>query len=95
MNLQEYVRRNLQISDRKNKKYAIVYNGKTIHFGDNRYPHYSNEKIPRGLDIYPVHNDPVRRLNYLKRATKITDGKNNLTYTDPSSPNFWSVNILW
>jgi len=32
----------IQKSSRKNKKYMVEIDGKTIHFGDNRYQHYKD-----------------------------------------------------
>ena len=36
-----------------------------------------------------------RRDKYLSRATKIKNKQGELTYTNPESANFWSVNLLW
>ena len=71
------------VSKRKNKKYAVDYNNKKIHFGDVRY------------DDYLDHKDDKRRENYLKRAKKIKNKKGELTYKDKNSPNFWSTFVLW
>lgn len=79
-------------STRKNKKYMTTYQGRTIHFGDKRYEHFF-DKI--GLYSNQNHNDEKRRRAYLKRAKGIKDKNGNLTYLDPSSPNFYSVNLLW
>lgn len=86
----------LEISTRKNKKFVITVNGKRIHFGDTRYEHYSNHKLPKIFkDTYPVHHDNERRERYLARATKIRDKYGNLTVDDPFSPNYYSVRLLW
>ena len=71
------------ISSRKHKKYAVLYKGKIIHFGDKRYEDF--------LD----HNDPKRRDSYRKRASKIKNKKGELTFNDKFSPNYWSYHILW
>jgi hypothetical protein len=73
----------IYISKRKNKKYAVEYNGKIIHFGDSRY------------DDYLDHGDEKRRENYRKRASKIRNKKGELTYKDKNSPNYYSFHILW
>ena len=44
-----------------NKKYAVYYNDRWIHFGDIRY------------DDFTTHKDPDRRRNYRSRASKITN----------------------
>ena len=46
----------LQYSDRKNKKYYVVYRGNKIHFGDSRY------------EDFLIHKDKNRRNNYRKRS---------------------------
>ena len=70
-------------SQRKHKKYVVCVNGKEVHFGHTDYEDY--------LD----HQDPERRRRYLARAKGIRDAKGKLTWNNPKSPNFWSVNVLW
>lgn len=45
----------IKVSPIKGKKYRVVYNGKTIDFGDSNY------------EDYTIHKDPVRRKRYLRR----------------------------
>ena len=73
----------LKPSNRKHKKYMVLFNNEWIHFGDNRYQDYT------------VHNDDKRRDRYRARASKIVDKNGNLTYLMKSSPNFWSYHLLW
>ena len=74
----------LDYSKRKNNKYVVTLpNGKQIHFGSPLY------------EDYLIHKNNNRRENYLKRATKIRNKKGDLTYNNPESPNFWSINLLW
>ena len=70
-------------STRKNKKYVVAVNGRDVHFGHSQYQDF--------LD----HGDPERRRRYLARAKGIRDGKGRLTWTNPESPNYWSVHVLW
>lgn len=57
-------------STRKNKKYmAILPNGKTVHFGDNRYEQYT-DSTGMGLYSHLDHKDNKRRSNYKKRHKK-------------------------
>ena len=71
-------------STRKNNKYvATLSSGKKIHFGSSQYPDYL------------IHKDKERRERYLTRAKKIKNKQGELTYTNPESANFWSVNLLW
>ena len=71
-------------STRKNNKYvATLSSGKKIHFGSSQYPDYL------------IHKDKERKERYLARAKKIKNKQGELTYTNPESANFWSVNLLW
>ena len=79
-----YNAKKLDYSDRDNKKYVVTLNnGKKIHFGDNRY------------EDFLIHKDWNKRLNYIKRASKIRDKQGNLTYKNPESANFWVYHLLW
>ena len=74
----------LDYSSRKNNKYmAKLPGGKKVHFGSPKYPDFT------------IHKDKERRDKYLSRAMKIKNKKGELTYTNPESSNFWSVNLLW
>ena len=74
----------LDYSKRKNNKYmATLPGGKQIHFGSSQYPDY------------PIHKDKEQKDRYLVRAKKIKNKQGELTYTNPESSNFWSVNLLW
>jgi hypothetical protein len=83
---------NYEKSNRKNKKLFTIVNGKEVHFGDIRYKHFTDKtKIHSNLD----HKDPERRKNYLKRSKGIKDKNGNLSWMNPSSPNYHAVRILW
>ena len=74
----------LDYSSRKNNKYMVTLpGGKKVHFGSPKYPDFT------------IHKDKERRDKYLSRAMKIKNKKGELTYTNPESSNFWSVNLLW
>ena len=74
----------LDYSTRKNNKYmATLPGGKKVHFGSPKYPDYT------------IRKDKERRDKYRARATKIKNKQGELTYTNPESSNFWSVNLLW
>ena len=74
----------LDYSTRKNNKYmATLPSGKKVHFGSPNYPDYT------------IHKDKDRRDKYLARAKKIKNKQGEITYTNPESSNFWSVNLLW
>ena len=74
----------LNYSTRKINKYVVTLpNGKKLHFGSSQYPDYL------------IHQDEARKEKYLSRAKKIKNKQGELTYTNPESSNFWSVNLLW
>jgi len=74
---------NLQPSSRKHKKFVVTYAGKDIHFGDSRYQDYTQ------------HGDKKRRESYLRRARGIRDKHGRFSFRDKTSPNYWTVRILW
>ena len=73
-------KRNVFLSTRKDKKYMIMNDAnKWVHFGQLGYQDFTK------------HLDEKRRLNYLKRSTKIKGNwKENIF-----SPNNLSINLLW
>ena len=74
----------LGYSTRKNNKYMVqLPDGKKIHFGSPKYEDFLG------------HKDENRRNKYRARAMKIKNKKGDLTYTNPESPNFWAINLLW
>ena len=74
----------LDYSTRKNNKYmATLQSGKKVHFGSSQH------------EDYLIHKDQDRRDRYLARAKKIKNKQGELTYSNPESANFWSVNLLW
>ena len=74
----------LDYSKRKNNKYVVtLQNGKKLLFGSSQYPDFL------------IHKDEERKEKYLSRAKKIKNKQGELTYTNPESSNFWSVNLLW
>lgn len=81
-------------SNHKNKKYMVLYKGKWIHFGDNRYEQF-RDSTPLKLYSSLDHLDPIRKKLYLARAKGIRDKEGNLTYLDKNSPNFYAVKYLW
>jgi len=73
----------LRKSTRKNKKWDVIYKGKTISFGHSAYEDYTQ------------HKDKARRDRYLKRARGIRDKGGRLTHKNKNKSNFWAINILW
>ena len=74
----------LDYSKHKGKKYVVtLLNGEKVHFGSSKYPDYL------------THRDKKRRERYLLRSKKIKNKQGDLTYTNPESANYWSINLLW
>ena len=69
------------------KKFYVTFNKNNkiynVNFGNKNYQDYT------------AHKDINRRSRYLARAKGITDKYGNKTYKKITSPNFWSVNVLW
>lgn len=70
-------------SNRKHKKYMINYNGKWIHFGDNRYSDFTK------------HKDEERRIRYLKRHWNVFNKDGERAIMNPESPSYYSARVLW
>ena len=81
-------------SNVRGKKYSVIYNNKLINFGDSNMAQYHDST---GLNLYSYknHEDKKRRESYLKRAKNIRDKNGNLTYLNPNSANYYSINYLW
>ena len=74
----------LDYSKWKNNKYVVTLpSGKKLHFGSSKYPDFL------------IHRDEQKKDKYLTRAKKIKNKKGELTYENPESANYWSVNLLW
>ena len=74
----------LDYSKRKNNKYVVTLpSGKKLHFGSSKYPDFL------------IHQDEDKKEKYLTRAKKIKNKKGELTFENPESGNYWSVNLLW
>ena len=74
---------NFGISKNKRKKYFVVYDGKTINFGN------------KGSDDYTIHNDIGKQRAFWSRHSKIKDKKGNRVINDKTSPSYWASRILW
>ena len=77
------IREKIYTSTRDSKKYMIVVDGKTIHFGQ------------AGAQDFWDHKDVDRRKSYLARARGIRDGSGKLTHKRRTSANYYSIKLLW
>ena len=71
------------ISDRKNKRYYVVYQDKVIHFGS------------KTGQTFIDHGDKIIRANWIARHSKIRNSKNELVMNLKTSASYWSRHILW
>ena len=71
------------ISERKGKKYYVVYKGQKIDFG------------AKGYSDFLEHRDKERRDRYRKRHKAILKKDGKPAYLDKFSPSWWSYRILW
>ena len=85
---------NFKKSTRPGKKYMVVVNGKTIHFGSLSNEQY-RDTTGLGLYTHLNHNDEKRRASYLARAKGIKNKKGEPTWKDKNSANYFSVKYLW
>ena len=85
---------NFKKSTRPGKKYMVVVNGKTIHFGDIKMQQY-RDTTGLGLYTHLNHNDEKRRASYLARAKGIKNKAGELTWKNKNSPNYFSIRYLW
>lgn len=83
---------NYEKSTRPNKKLMVEVNGKRLHFGDRNAEHYKDKT---GIWSSKDHLDKERRKNYRKRASGIRNKRGELTYLDPTYPNYHAYNVLW
>ena len=73
----------LRPSWRKNKKMAVLYRGRWMHFG------------AKGYEDYTTHGDEKRRQAYRKRAAGILTADGKRAYLDKTRPAFWAYYLLW
>lgn len=66
-------------------KYKVVYNGRTIYFGNKHYEQY-HDKIGHYSDL--DHYDKVRRQRYRKRHS-------NDFINDPNYAGYYAWRYLW
>jgi hypothetical protein len=71
------------VSDKKDKRFYIIYDGKKINFGS------------RHGKAYIDHHDNKKRDAWYARHSKIKNKFNNIVINDPYSASFWSFRILW
>ena len=71
------------ISNRKNKRFYVIYNNKNISFGS------------KTNNTFYDHHDIKKRDAWRARHSKIINSKGKPFFTDKMSPSYWSYNLLW
>ncbi len=71
------------ISNRLNKRFYVIYNNKTIHFGSKTGKTYID------------HRNNELRKNWIARHSKKQNSKGEYVITIKDSPSYWSKNLLW
>lgn len=69
----------LQKSVNPAKKYMVLVDGKTVHFGAS------------GMSDYTINRDPIRKSSYLRRHKT----RENWTKKGLKTAGFWSRWLLW
>jgi len=70
-------------SNRKGKRFYVIYNGKKIHFGSSIGSAYID------------HHDEIKRKNWRARHSQIKNKDGVPFYKIPTSAEFYSWRILW
>lgn len=70
-------------SDRKNKRFYVVYDNKIIHFGSPT------------AKTFLEHNDEKKRDAWYARHSKILNKDGQAVINQKSSASWWSARILW
>ena len=70
-------------SNRKNKRFYVVYNGQTIHFGSKYGATFQD------------HHDTKKRWDWIKRHGNTQNKQGQVVMDMPTSPLYWSRNLLW
>lgn len=70
-------------SDRRDKRFYVVYDNKIIHFGSRN-----------GQTFYD-HKDVIKKMNWYKRHSKIYDKSGVQVINNPYSASYWSARLLW
>lgn len=76
-------------STRREKK--LMVGVKKVRTGKIKIIHFGQ----RGYSGFTQHQDPKRKLNYLRRSAGIRDRFGRLTKDNPFSANYWARRILW
>ena len=71
------------ISRKKNHKYVVVYNNRSIHIGDKRYSDFT------------FHKDEERKKNYQVRHQGILTKEGKPAYLDKNRSSYWAYFLLW
>ena len=71
------------ISTKGDYKYYVIYNGKTVHFGNKYHSDFTH------------HQDIERRDRYRARHGKIKTKSGELAYLNKNQASYWAWHLLW
>lgn len=71
------------ISDRKDKKFYVLYNGRIINFGSKHGKTFID------------HGDENKKNAWIARHSKITNKNGELVINLKTSSSYWSHKLLW
>ena len=71
------------VSNRKNKRFYVVREGRKIHFGS------------KTNNTFIDHHDETKRLNWQKRHSQIMTKQLGYAYLDKDQPAYYSWHLLW
>jgi len=71
------------LSQTKNKRFYVVYDGKKINFGS------------KTGSTYIDHHDDIKRKNWFARHSKIKNKNGQYVINLKTSADFWAAKILW
>lgn len=71
------------LSNRKNKRFYVLYDNKYIHFG------------AKNGSTFIDHRDIIKRKNWKARHSKIINKNGIPFYKIKTSPEWWSWHLLW
>jgi hypothetical protein len=71
------------VSEKKDKRFYVIYNDKKIHFGSKTGKTFID------------HKDEIKKNNWYARHSKIKNKDGQYVINLKSSPSYWSAHLLW
>jgi hypothetical protein len=71
------------VSEKKDKRFYVIYDNKNIHFG------------AKNGKTFIDHKDQTKKNNWYARHSKIKNKNGQYVINLKTSPSYWSANLLW